>query len=400
MSRLAKEFWVDEVVSPRSNGGFLRFGPAQIKVSSAGHIQSVSKLSRSKLRWRSKSTKRVRLMTPGLIDPHTHLVFSGNRADEWNLRLQGLTYQEIAKQGGGIKKTMRFTREDSGEELLSLAQKRCDQSLRYGVTTLEIKSGYGLSLESELKILRVIQKLKKTQPQKILSTFMMAHAKPPEATSSTGYIDMIIFEVLPKVQGMADFQDVFCESGYFNEADSIRLLMAGLKCGLLPKVHAHEFGRTGGVRVAAKVKAVSADHLIHTSSEDLKLLKRSGTVPVILTGTSFFLGAKKFANMKAMLQMGLKPALASDFNPGTNPSQNLPLVGTLCAIHQGIKLEEVLRAQTWHAARALRISDRGCIEPGFWADLACWDLQSFEEIYYRYGDVQVDSVYICGKKVF
>lgn len=392
------EIIADEIASASPQGRFFRMGPARVVVHN-GQIKSVSSVSRSKLSSRSRKVVRERVLIPGLIDCHTHLVFAGDRADEWNRRLKGETYESIAESGGGIRKTVLATRNASSSELLNLAKSRLRESMALGVTTMEIKSGYGLDLESELKILDVIARLKKETPVSIFATFMGAHALPREFSNTESYIRYLIERILPKIKGKADFQDVFCERGYFSEQESIRLLNAGKKFGLKPKVHAHEFERSGGVNVAAKTRAVSADHLMVVSDSDIGKLKKSGTVPVILPGTSFFLGAKKFAPALKMWRAKLPVAIASDFNPGTNPSFNLPLCGTLAAIHQGLSLDQILTAQTLHAAFALGLRDRGSIAKGLRADLVGLDAASFEEIYYSYGSSQVNSVYLAGKKV-
>lgn len=395
------EVWADEIATPISRGGFVRIKPGKLLISSAGLIQEVSCLPTSALKNRSKKIQREKTIIPGFVDCHTHLVFAGNRADEWNERLKGATYQAIAAKGGGIQSTVRKTRAAKAEDLYKGALERLRQMLRMGTTTVEIKTGYGLSLESELKLLHVIQKLKRKSPQTVLTTFMPAHAKAPEFDSTAEYVDHLISKTLPKVKrGLADFQDVFCEQGYFDEKESLRLLKAGKKIGLMPKVHAHEFGRTGGVKVAAEVGAVSADHLMYMNENDMALLKKFKVVPVVLPGTCFFLGAKKFSPAREMWDRGLPVAIGSDFNPGTNPSFNLPLCGTMAAIHQNLNLDEVLTAQTWHSALALGLKDRGCLEAGMRADFLVLDAQSFEEIYYSYGETNVSSVYIRGKKTY
>jgi imidazolonepropionase len=392
------EIWADEIASPRSKGGFLRYSPGRMLVSS-GKIQTVEKLSASKLKSASKKKiLRARSIIPGFVDSHTHLVFGGNRTKEWAMRLKGVSYQEIYKKGGGIKSTVRETRSATEAQLLKKAQKDLKAQLKYGVTTIEMKSGYGLDFDSELKVLKVIQKLKKKSPQTVLSTFLGAHALPNEFSNTPDYIDYLIKNVLPKVKGKADFQDVFCEKGYFTEADSVKILNAGKKWGLRPKVHANEFGRTGGVSAACKVKAVSADHLMVLNTADMKALKKAGVVATILPGTAVFLGAKSFAPARKMWDAGLKVAIASDYNPGTNPGMNFPLCGTFAAIHQGLQLEEVLTAQTLNGALALGLKDRGCLEKGKRADFLCLDAGSFEEIYYHYGHNHIKSVYIAGKK--
>lgn len=394
------DFVADEIVTPASGGSrkLKRFSPGRLVVSSTGEIKSIEKFPKSKLASLSQKHKRVKCIIPGLIDPHTHLVYAGRRANEWGQRLKGVSYEQIARKGGGIKTTMKETRKESEVELLRLGVKRLKTFLKLGVTTLEIKSGYGLDFESELKVLKVINKLKKRSKVGIFSTFLGAHALPPEYSSTKDYCAYLIDEVLPKVKGLADFQDVFVERGYFKVPESVRLLNVGKLLGLKPKVHAHEFARSGGVEVAYKVGAVSADHLHFVNGVDIERMKKKKVVPVVLPGTSFFLGAKKFAPAKKMWDAGLPVAIASDYNPGTNPSTNLPLCGTFAAIHEGLDLDQILIAQTKHAALALDLRDRGVLEPKKRADFVCLDASSFEEIYYHYAESLVEEVYVGGRK--
>jgi imidazolonepropionase len=391
---VTQEFFADEIVSPEPKG-LRRVQGACIVFDEK--ILRIEKVSLQKLKLQPRS-KRVAAIIPGLVDPHTHLVFAGNRSGEWESRLRGASYQEIAKKGGGIALTVKKTQGLSFESLLQRSKFFLQHWINQGCTTLEIKSGYGLELETELKILRVIATLKKSSRQCIFASFMGAH-KIPNHHSEASYVDELIETHLPAVRGLADFQDVFVEKNYFGPQQSIRLLRAGQKLGLKARVHAHEFGRTGGVRAACAVNALSADHLQHVSEADLRALKKAGVVPVVLTGTSFFLGAKKFAPARKMLDAGLPVALASDFNPGTNPGLNLSLVGTMAAIHQGLHLDEVLRAQTWNAALSLGLRDRGLLRPGFRADLAVLGCSRFEDLYYHYGSSWVEKVFASGKEI-
>ena len=398
---MIKEFIADEIVTSSSSrqGELIRYRPGCLRVSkSTGKILSVGPLSKSKTSLTS-SKKRFRCIIPGLVDPHTHLVFAGSRSDEWSQRLEGKSYQEIAAEGGGIKRSVRSTRELSVNKLLAIAKKRLNAFARFGVTSVEIKSGYGLNLQTELKLLQCIKDLKRQTSLSIFSSFMGAHALPPEFDSTESYVEHLIKVILPRVKNLADFQDVFVERGYFGVIESIRLLKAGKRLGLIPRVHAHEFGRTGGVQVAASVGAASADHLQYMNDEDVARLKRAKVVPVILPGTSFFLGAKKFSPAKKMWKAGLPVAIASDFNPGTNPSYNLPLFGSFAAIFAGLSLDQVLIAQTWHAAQALRRTDRGRLAKGLRADFVSLDADRFEDMYYYYGCSLVRDVYVAGKKI-
>lgn len=394
-----REVWADEIATPLATGGVRRVSPGRLLIDADGRVQALEKISKSRFKSKSKKVLRAKSVIPGLIDCHTHLVFSGSRAEEWGERLRGVSYQTIAKRGGGILTTLNATRSATPEVLEGLARERLKVFHSFGVTSIEIKSGYGLNLESELKILRVIQKLKRSAGQRIFSTFMGAHAVSKEFKSAKDYLDFIIDKILPKTMGLADFQDIFCERGYFSKADAVRLLKAGRRYGLVPKIHAHEFARSGGVDAAVAVRAVSADHLMVMNDADIRKLKKAKVIPVLLPGTSFFLGAKKFAPGRKLFDQGLEPAIASDFNPGTNPSMNLPLFGTMAAIFYSLSLDEVLRGQTLNAARALGRRDLGALMPGYWADFVCLEAEHFEEIYYRYGNPLVASVYIAGKKI-
>ncbi len=397
---LIREFIADEVATPLTKGKatFARFRPGRVQLDSHGKIVRVETFSRSKLRLASKkSLYRARCLVPGLVDAHTHLLFAGDRAEEWNQRLKGATYEQIAAKGGGIKSSVKQTRGATLSEIVRLGKQRLQRASEFGITTLEIKTGYGLNLESELKLLKAIDILRDHTKIELIATFMGAHAVPSEFKSRGSYVDYLIREVLPKVRKRAEFQDVFCERGYFTKEDTIRLLAQGRKMGLKAKVHAHEFGRTGGVEAAAEVRACSADHLMHVSDSDLKRLRQAKVVPVVLPGTSLFLNTGTFAPAKKMLAAGLPVAIASDFNPGTNPTQNLLLCGTFAAIFQRLSLEEVLRGQTLFAAWALDRYDRGALEKGKRGDLADFDVGRFEEIYYRYGSVSAVSSFSRGQ---
>lgn len=396
---MTQTFYADQIVSSNAKRGLVRYEPGYLKVGKSGKILDVGRLSRSKLASSSKSIIREKCIIPGLIDSHTHLVYGGVRAGEWNRRLKGESYEAIAREGGGIQTTVRETRRASKAELLKLAKARLKKILRFGVTSLEVKTGYGLDFDSEKKCLEVIQALKQQSKISIYSTFLAAHALAPEFSKTSKYVDHIIESMLPAIQGLADFQDVFVERGFFGVEESVRLLEAGAKLGLRPKVHAHEFGRTGGVEVARRCRAVSADHLQHMNDEDLRALKSSKTVPVVLPGTSFFLGGDEYAPARKIWDAGLPLAIASDYNPGTNPSHNFPLCGSIAALKEGLSLDEILIAQTDHAARALGLTDRGLLQKGKRADFVCLDARGFEEMYYYYGDSLAKGVYVAGKKV-
>ncbi len=367
-----------------------------IEWDARGRIVSLEEFSLAKRRVQSKRWLRAKLLTPGLIDCHTHAVHAGNRVHEWLLRLQGESYQDIKRKGGGIAFTVKATQRAEPPELLETSLSWAHRTLSMGITTAEVKSGYGLSLKDEKKILQVIAQLRRKAPIDIVPTFMGAHSIPAGHTEES-YSRYLIDEVLPEVAPLAHFQDIFCEEGYFSHSWGKKILMAGARLGLKPKVHAHEFARSGGVQLAADCSAISAEHLMILNDHDIELLRRKRIIAVVLPGTSFFLGARKFAPARKLLDAGVRIAIASDFNPGTNPSSHLPLCGTFSAIFQGLLPEEIFKAQTWHAALALGLKDRGILVPKARADCVAWDLNRFEEIYYRYGESRVAFTVVGGK---
>ncbi len=329
-----------------------------------------------------------RVVTPGLIDCHTHLVFGGSREGEFAQRVAGATYQEIAAAGGGIVSTMRATRAASFEELVELGASRLATMLRFGVTTCEVKSGYGLSVEAELKMLRVIRALDGRQPVALVPTFLGAHALPPEfRRDREGYLGMVIREMIPAVvsEGLADFCDVFCEEGVFSVEESRRVLEAAKSAGLGIKVHADQLTPFGGARLAAELGAVSADHLEHAGDEALAALAAAGTVAVLLPGATFFLN-QDFPNVRRFRDAGVSLAVSTDFNPGSSPGINLPLAGTMAAVRMGLPIEGVFAGMTVQAARAVGRQARvGTLSPGMAADLAVFDVADHRTILYRFG---------------
>lgn len=332
------------------------------------------------------------VLTPGLVDSHTHAVFGKPRFEEHELRAEGLDYMEIAKRGGGIHASVRDFRERSEDELYNLAVPRVKSLASYGTTTLEIKSGYGLSVEDELKALRVIGRLAERQPLRIVPTWLGAHEIPHEYRTSEArrgeFIDLLIHTLLPKVveQGIARFADVFCEPGVFTIDETRRILEASRKTGLGIKIHADEIKPCGGAELAASLKAVSADHLAAISQSGIEALAKSDTVATLLPGTMLFLGKTKQAPARALIDAGAAVALASDFNPGTSPTVNFPLMLTLGVSQLRMSLAEVLIAATANGAAAVGIAGEvGQIAPGFAADLALFAIADVRELPYWYG---------------
>ncbi len=328
------------------------------------------------------------LVTPGLVDAHTHLVFGGWRQGEIPLKLRGATYLDILRAGGGILDTVRHTREESREQLLEKSRGFLDEMLSLGVTTAEIKSGYGLDKENELKQLSITRQLQAEHPMDLVSTFLGAHAIPDEYKGRADeYIDMLISQVLPQVaeEKLAEFCDVFCEDSVFDVEQSRRILLAAQKLGLRSKIHADEIEEIGGAQLAGEVQAVSAEHLIATGEKGMEAMAKGGVIAALLPQTSFYLG-KTFAPARRMIELGIPVALASDFNPGSCPSLNLQLSISLGYLRYRMLPEEVLTAVTINAAAAIgREHLVGTLEEGKQADLVIWNAPDMETLCYRFG---------------
>jgi imidazolonepropionase len=332
------------------------------------------------------------VLTPGLVDSHTHAVFGKPRLEEHEQRAEGADYMEIAKRGGGIHASVRDFRERGEDDLYNLAVPRVKELASYGTTTLEIKSGYGLSIEDELKALRVIGRLAERQPMRIVATWLGAHEIPHEYRTSDErrreFIDLLIEKLLPKVveQGIARFADVFCEPGVFTIEETRRILEASRNAGLGLKIHADELKSCGGAELAASLNAVSADHLAAISDAGIRALASSSTVATLLPGTMLFLGKAKQARARALIDAGAAVALATDFNPGTSPTVNFPLMMTLGVSQLRMSLAETLVAATVNGAAALALAgETGQIAPGFGADLALFAIGDVRELPYWYG---------------
>jgi imidazolonepropionase len=339
---------------------------------------------------------------PGFVDSHTHLIFAGARADEFEMRLQGVSYQDIAAKGGGINSTVRRVREASKEQLKELARNRLDRMLAMGVTTVEAKSGYGLSFADEVKSLEAIQELNAEHPCDLVPTFLGAHEVPPEFRNDRdGYIRLVVDQMLPAVaeRGLAEFCDVFCEQGVFGIAESERILQAAAKRGLKLKLHADEFTPLGGGELAGKLGATSADHLLNVTDAGIESMLAAGTVATLLPGTAFFLGVP-YAPARKLIDRGLPVALATDCNPGSCMTENLPLVGTMACTQMKMLPAEVITALTLNAAAALGRSDRiGSIEVGKQADLVILDILSYQHLPYHFGVNHVRKVIKSGRVV-
>ena len=329
-----------------------------------------------------------RLVTPGLIDAHTHLVFGGWRQNEIPLKLKGAGYLDILRAGGGILSTVRATRKASGEELFEKSRAFLDEMLAQGVTTAELKSGYGLDKETELKQLRVIKRLNEAHPMDAVATYLGAHAIPEEYALRSGeYIDFIISDMLPEIkrQSLAEFCDVFLETGVFGVEESRRLLTAAREMGFGLKIHADEIDELGGSLLAGELGAVSAEHLIATGERGMEALAHGGVTAVLLPCTSLYLN-KSFARARDMIARGIPVAVATDFNPGRCPSLNIGLCMTMAYLKYRMTSEEILSAVTINAACAVnRGGSSGTIEPGKKADMVIWNAEDMEMLCYRMG---------------
>ena len=342
------------------------------------------------------------LVTPGLVDAHTHLIFGGWRQNELGLKLHGKTYLEIQNAGGGIQSTTNATRQSTEEELTAKAARALDEMLHFGVTTCEAKSGYGLATEHELKALQVIKNLNDRHVMDIVATFMGAHLVPAEYKANRAeYIRLVCEEMMPKVkeQGIAKYCDVFCEADTFTVEESRQVLEAGLKHGLRPKIHADEIEAIGGSVLAGELGAISAEHLIVCPPEGIASLAKGGVVACLLPATSFYLGAA-FAPARDMVNAGVPVAMASDFNPGSCPCLNLQFVINLGCLKYKLTPEEVLTAVTLNAAAAIDMAGLvGSVEPGKQGDLVIWDAPDLDYICYRMGSNLTKTVVKKGRVV-
>ena len=342
-----------------------------------------------------------KLVTPGLIDAHTHLVFGGWREHELAMKRRGVPYLEILAQGGGILSTVKMTRAASEDELTQKAHKALKQMLRLGVTTCEAKSGYGLDAETERKQLRVIRRLSEEQKVEMVATYLGAHAVPTEYKQNPERYLSLMEALLPSLaeEGLAEFCDVFCETGVFDAEQSVRILSAAKECGLKLKMHADEINAIGGTEKAAELGAVSVEHLIAATNEGIDAMAKAGTVAVLLPATSFYLN-KPYARARDMIAAGVPVATASDYNPGSCPSLNLQFVMNLACWNYGMSPEEVLTAVTLNAAAAVCRAERlGSIEVGKQADMVVWNANNLDYLFYRFGENLVHTVIKCGEIV-
>jgi imidazolonepropionase len=366
------------------------FGPMNELPDKLKHMEAIDRID-----------AKGKMVFPSFVDSHTHLVYPVSRETEYIDKIKGLSYEEIAKRGGGILNSARKMETVSEEELLKDALKRLNEIISYGTGAVEIKSGYGLTLESELKMLRVIKKLKELSPLTIKSTFLGAHAIPLEYRGKQEkYVDLVIHDMLPRVaeEKLADYIDVFCDTGFFTVNDTERILEAGWKHGLRGKIHANELDYSGGIKAGVKYNALSVDHLEFTGEEEIQVLLDSETMPTILPGAAFFLGMR-YAPARKMIDAGLPVAMASDFNPGSSPSGNMQLILSMACILYKLLPEEAINAVTMNTAYAMDLSNEmGSIAIGKKANLFITrEIPSVAFLPYYYGSNKVETVILNGK---
>jgi imidazolonepropionase len=342
-----------------------------------------------------------KIVFPSFCDSHTHLVYAGSREIEFIDKIRGLSYEEIANRGGGILNSAKKLHETSEEELIEQALSRLNEIMMFGTGAVEIKSGYGLSISDELKMLHVIRRLKELTPLTIVPTLLAAHAVPAEYRGrQEEFVDLVITEMIPLVaaEGLADYIDVFCDRGFFSVEETDRILLAGMKNGLRPKIHANELDYSGGIQVGVKYNALSVDHLEYTGDEEIKFLLGSDTMPTVLPGAAFFLGMQH-APVRKMMDAGLPLAMASDFNPGSSPSGNMQLILSLACINYKMLPEEAINAVTLNSAYAMGVShDLGSIARGKKANLFITKpIPGYEFMPYAYGSNKVETVILNGK---
>ncbi len=344
-----------------------------------------------------------RVVMPGFVDAHTHLVFAGNRADEFEMRCAGMTYQQIAERGGGIRSTVRSTRKATEDELVYVGQKHARRFLEGGTTTLEAKSGYGLTVDDELKLLRATRRVSEITALRCIPTFLGAHEIPDEYKAHPDeYVDLVVTEMLPKVaaEKLAEFCDIFCESKVFTVAQAERVLKAAKHHGLGLRVHADQFTSSGAVELAASLGAKTVDHLEQTTPESIAVMKKAGVQPVLLPGSVYAIGSQKYAPARAMIDAGLPVVIATDFNPGSSPTTSMTMILSLACTQMKMTPAEAVTAATINAAWSLnRGHEIGSLEPGKFADFAIYDAEDYRELAYFFGSHRPHAVFVAGVKV-
>lgn len=342
-----------------------------------------------------------KIVMPAFCDSHTHIVYAGSREIEYEDKIRGLSYEEIAKRGGGILNSSRLLQETSEDGLYEQSFPRLEEIISQGTGAVEIKSGYGLTTASELKMLRVIKRIKENSPLTIKSTFLGAHSVPMEyRNNQEKYVDIVVNEMIPAVgeEKLADFIDVFCDKGFFTVEETDRILEAAKKYGMIPKIHANELAKSGGIQIGVKHQALSVDHVEYTEEDEIKVLQASDTMPTILPGAAFFLNMP-FAPARKMIDAGLAVAFASDYNPGSSPSGNMKLMLSFACVNYRLTTAEALHATTMNTAYAMGVSDKlGSIDTGKTANLIITkEIPSYRFLPYAYGSDLIDTVILNGK---
>jgi imidazolonepropionase len=342
------------------------------------------------------------VVLPGFVDAHTHPVFAGNRLDEFEMRARGATYEEIAARGGGIHSTVRKTRAATEEELLTQALKHAEWFIRGGTTTVEAKSGYGLTVEDEIKILRVIRRLNGESAIEFVPTFLGAHAIPEEFRNAPEqYVAVVIHKMLPRVaeEQLAESCDIFCERGYFDLADSEKILRAAQEQGLRLRMHVDQLTNSGGAFLAARLRAATADHLEQINAAEIAALSEAGVQPVLLPGSVYSLGLTRYPRAREMIEAGLAVVIATDFNPGSSPTASMQMVLSLASTQMKMTPAESVTAATINAAYSLNRGDKiGSLEVGKRADFALYNCEDYRELAYYFGASQTHSVYVDGER--
>lgn len=400
--RVGKE--LSELGIIRDGGILIRDGKIDI-VGSSDEIERNLNAMSNQVSGHSSEVEIVdlggRVAMPGFVDAHTHLVFAGNRIDDFERRARGETYEQLAKAGGGIWSTVEKTRAASEEQLFELAKKRLDWFVKCGTTTIEAKSGYGLTIEDESKILRVTRRLNEQTPLRVVPTFLGAHAVPREM-SAEDYVDLVINEMLPRIakEKLAEFCDVFCERGYFDIEQAQKVLTAAKKLGLKVRGHIDQLSNSGGAKLMAELGAITADHLEKTDEQGIAALRSANVQPVLLPGSVYALGSRSYPRAREMIDAGLAIVLATDFNPGSSPTPSMPMVLSLACTQMKMLPAEAISAATINAAYSLNRGDEiGSLERGKLANIAVFDCEDHRELAYWFGVPQVNSVYVRGHRI-
>ena len=382
-----------ELAIIRDGGMLIRDG----KIDSVGSSNEIERQSRGA----EIVNAGGRVVLPGFVDAHTHLVFAGNRLDDFERRARGETYEQISKSGGGIWSTVEKTRAASERDLLAQEQKHADWFLRCGTTTVEAKSGYGLTVDDEMKILRVMRSLNEESPLEIVRTFLGAHAV-PRGMDADEYIELVIDQMLPWVtrEKLAEFCDVFCERGYFDVEQSRRILTIAKKLGLKLRIHADQLSNLGGAELAAELEATTADHLEKTGERGIEAMKSAGVQPVLLPGSVYALGSSDYPRAREMIEAGLAVVIATDFNPGSSPTPSMPMILSLACTQMKMSPAEAITAATINAVYSLNRGDTiGSLEQGKVANFSVFDCQDYRELAYWFGFPQTHAVYVRGERV-